>query len=451
MNCMSKYRIFKDIIGEGYFSLVFKAIEKSTGQEVAFKTIKKEFTEDPTYQEYIYRFKREIRIMKELSDFDNIISVLDYNTDKIRPWYTMPMADYNLDNYIKSNTALLLIDRVQIFKSILNGIKYAHSKEKLHRDLSPTNILLFSDNNLKVVISDFGLARDFESLSKITNSTSSYGHFYYTAPEQLDALRNSTVKSDIYSLGAILYFILTGDTPLNRKPTEFDIVINKCMDQAPGNRFNSVVELEEELNLLIKILQRKNDISGIIPLSEFFNNLKHQEIIDKSKYLDLHKLLQDGLYEDHLYYDYVEPIITHLRGELLENYNKIIGLEIKHFLNKFIQKLHEMYGTTGWPFKQLDAIGDFLYELFYILDSENLRIICFSEMFDIAFESDQVHVQYLIINILSNKMSTNTENNLSLFITKMHPTYVNMLYEIVKSEKINPIIKKVILDNRKIN
>lgn len=441
---MDKYKKNREI-GSGYFSTVYETYSEQINEFVALKTLKPEFLHNPDYKDYVYRFKREINIMKELNGHPNIMTIYDHSVEN-NPWYVMPIAGGSLEN----RQIIEQVGIAFIFKEILKGMKYAHSKNKLHRDLAPSNILIKNNNgDIQVIISDFGLAKDFTSLSKFTHSSVSlYGHLHYSAPEQIESLKNATVRSDIYSLGCILYYMLTGKQPITiSELTDYDIIIRKCISPNTKDRYSSIEELEEALAKLLNLLNRKNDYSGIYTLKDMFQELNRDtDGVDDEKLLQLHTILKDGLYQEHIYHDYIDPIIENLNDELLIKYYNYAKADFKQFLDRFHLRLRELYNQTRWPFSRLDNVGGFLYNLYKILEDEDLKIECFKEMFYIAFYSDQWHVQRLVANVISETMSRTMENSISMFILSEDKSMIEKLYDNVKGKSININIKKVIID-----
>ncbi len=157
---------------------------------VAIKQLKRDFVRN---EDYVYRFKREISLLKELDECPYIISCLDMECDDTKEIYryAMPLADYHLHKYItKYNSRISLQEKIMIFNQILVGMKYAHEKTILHRDLSPNNVLIFiKDQNVQAKISDFGLGKDINSMSHFSKSVGSYGQIFYVAPEQYDNIK----------------------------------------------------------------------------------------------------------------------------------------------------------------------------------------------------------------------------------------------------------------------
>jgi serine/threonine protein kinase len=176
--------------GQGYFCFVKKYEHETTNVTYALKELKKEHY---PREEYRYRLTREIKLLEDLQGCENIITLVEsgHDEEKQKLWYLMPFANQNLYQYIKSNNGNLGQEtKYEIVEQIVNAIRYAHSKNILHRDISPNNVLVFlTDGKLVIKVCDFGLGKDTESLSFYTGSSASgYGQILYVSPEQRDQL-----------------------------------------------------------------------------------------------------------------------------------------------------------------------------------------------------------------------------------------------------------------------
>lgn len=163
-------------------------------------------------EEYILRFKREVRLLTKELQHDHIVSVHKIQLEGSPFWFTMPLANLNLEKRVKANRESSFAERMKNYKQILEGVKYLHEREKFHRDLAPNNILLYrTQHGYEVKIADFDLAKDLKSKSFFTASFKrGYGQEDFTDPQQQRNLSASSHLSDIYSLGALLFYILTG-------------------------------------------------------------------------------------------------------------------------------------------------------------------------------------------------------------------------------------------------
>ncbi|WP_286908462.1 serine/threonine-protein kinase [Clostridium sp. UBA1652] len=242
-------------IGSGSFARVFKVFDPESNEIVACKVLfprnyfKQCYGNDG--DEYILRFKREARLLNKELSHKNIINVMKIHLDGSLFWFTMPLASCSLEKWIKSNRHSSLEQRINIFKEIISGVKYLHKENKHHRDLAPNNILIYETNNgMEVKIADFGLAKDPQSTSFFTGlSKKGYGQENFTDPEQLNSLADATHLSDIYSLGALLYYLLSNKLPKKRfyAPVFCQEVVMKAMSKRE-QRHQTIYEFENDLN-----------------------------------------------------------------------------------------------------------------------------------------------------------------------------------------------------------
>ncbi len=202
----NKY-IINNIIGTGGMSIVYSGFSMDTGDEVAIKILRPEYIED---EEFIRRFQKELKITRQLRH-KNIISTIDTGEDEGLPYIVM--------EYIKGTTLKELItqrgkltnqEAVNIAVKICDALFYAHSRKLVHRDIKPQNVLIKRDGTVKVA--DFGIARMQDSGTITLGGSNILGSVHYISPEQARGL-HITEKADIYSLGIVLYEMLTGKVP----------------------------------------------------------------------------------------------------------------------------------------------------------------------------------------------------------------------------------------------
>lgn len=200
-----RYHLIKEnddleIIGNGGFANVYR--QKSTGLVV--KKLKDDYLADDNIRS---RFKREYNITKSLQNIFGIIKV--YTFDEGNCSYTMEYAEITLDKYVKTYD---LTDEIKLncIRQILRIMTEVHKQDIIHRDISANNIFIISGI---IKIADFGLGKDLKMLtSHQTLHTNAVGQLYYCAPEQFMMLRDGDKRSDVYSLGRVINFIMTGDS-----------------------------------------------------------------------------------------------------------------------------------------------------------------------------------------------------------------------------------------------
>ena len=196
-------------IGEGSYAKVFSYIDSFYNTKVVIKRAKKDLNEKE-----LKRFKREFDTLKELKS-PYIIKVYNYNENKNE--YTMEFMDDTLQNYIdKNNTTLTMPERKSIIKQICKGLKYIHTKNYLHRDLSLKNILVKQYDDVNVFkISDFGLVKVPNS-DLSSSQTENKGAL--NDPNLINVgFDNYKIYHETYALTRICYFILTGKTNINNQ------------------------------------------------------------------------------------------------------------------------------------------------------------------------------------------------------------------------------------------
>lgn len=187
------------LIGSGGFANVYR--QKSTG--VIIKKLKDDFLTDKGIRS---RFKREYNITKSLQGTFGIIEV--YTFDEGECSYTMEPAETTLEKYIIKNDVSEQI-KITCIRQILHVMTEVHNKDIIHRDLSPNNIFIMSG---VIKIADFGLGKDLNVFtSHQTIHTNAMGQYFYCAPEQFMMLREGDKRSDVYSLGRVINYIMTTD------------------------------------------------------------------------------------------------------------------------------------------------------------------------------------------------------------------------------------------------
>lgn len=196
------------MLGEGATAAVYLGIQESLGRKVAVKVLNPSLLER---KEIAVRFEREARTAANLSH-SNIIQIFD--TGRVGDYYyiVMEYLDESLRDRMKRSLGKLPPDSaLEIIRTIMRVLDYAHFQGIYHRDIKPENIMFRQDNTLVLV--DFGIAKIFEFEDILSRSGSSIGTPSYMSPEQCKAQKEIDGRSDIYSLGVVLYEMLTGKKP----------------------------------------------------------------------------------------------------------------------------------------------------------------------------------------------------------------------------------------------
>lgn len=197
-----------EFIGKGGMALVYRAIDQRTGHHVAVKILRPEFAED---EEFLERFDREAQTASKMSHH-NIVNLLDIGQeDKLRYLVMEYVNGRTLKEVIQQKGALPPTVAAQISIRILSALQHAHDNGIIHRDIKSQNILVNANGHIKV--SDFGIARVAGS-NTISKTDNVMGSVHYFSPEQAKG-EEVAFGSDLYSVGVVLYEMLTGQLPFD--------------------------------------------------------------------------------------------------------------------------------------------------------------------------------------------------------------------------------------------
>ncbi|WP_350448836.1 protein kinase domain-containing protein [Rossellomorea vietnamensis] len=202
-----RYRIIK-LIGGGGMANVYLAHDVILDREVAIKMLRIDFANE---EEFIKRFQREAQSATSLAH-PNIVSIYDVGEEDDLYYIVMEYVHgMTLKQYIQQHSPVNVDKAIDIMKQLTIAMSHAHQNHIVHRDIKPHNILLDEEGNVK--ITDFGIAMALSATS-ITQTNSVLGSVHYLSPEQARG-GMATKKSDIYSLGIVMFELLTGRLPFS--------------------------------------------------------------------------------------------------------------------------------------------------------------------------------------------------------------------------------------------
>ncbi len=285
-----RYELIKKI-GDGGMSVVYKAKDRVLNRYVAIKILKPEFIKDP---KFINSFRRESQAAAGLSH-PNIVAIYDVGKEGNIYFIVMELLEGDsLGDIIQREGALPEKEAIEIAKQIALGLSTAHKNKVIHRDVKPHNILMTENGTAK--IADFGIAKAVNTGTIVNNTSTVMGSVHYLSPEQA---RGGYIdeRSDIYSLGIVLYEMLTGTVPfdgenpvsvammhlnedvpapslVNPEVSEvMDAIVMKAAARHQANRFASADEMYEALVKAEHMLNRqKGRLGAVLPVRNHKKN-----------------------------------------------------------------------------------------------------------------------------------------------------------------------------------
>lgn len=250
---------YLEVIGEGGMATVYRGVQKSLNRSVAIKVLSADLSDNPSI---IKRFKRESLIIARLNH-PNIIHVIDKGTTSSgRPVFIMEFVEGQTLSDVIQQGALTFNRKMDLLIQVCKGLAYAHKLGVIHRDIKPANILVDNEGNARLL--DFGIASFFkdkhaneESETKLVMGTEAY-----MAPEQHLGIAETSELSDVYSLGVVIYELLTGHLPVAPlkslttlvpdAPEELNSLVMQCLSKHREDRPSSV---EDVKNIILRVMQ----------------------------------------------------------------------------------------------------------------------------------------------------------------------------------------------------
>ncbi len=266
---MLNYQITK-LIGKGGMAEVYEAQhDKFENRKVAIKILNPILTANEIVRK---RFENEATIMARL-EHPNIVQIIDFVESKEKLAFIMELLEGDtLSDYIRKRNKLTKKETIYIFNQILDAFDFAHSKNVIHRDVKPSNIFIETSNENTAKILDFGIAKLISSDANITNTGIQMGTPVYMSPEQVKDSKRIDARSDIYSLGIVLYYMLAGKAPYDTTTTSTYEIYNKIVnDKLPE------LTAYPELNRIIQKATTKLTENRFQTCSEFALALKQAE------------------------------------------------------------------------------------------------------------------------------------------------------------------------------
>jgi len=266
--------LINETLGQGGMGTVYAAIHQETGEIAAIKVLSRLGATEPNLRQ---RFSQEIETLKKISH-PNIVQLHGHGEQDGTLFFVMELVQgESLYQYLKSKGPCSWREAVNYTIDICKALKHAHDRGIIHRDLKPANLLLSEEGVVK--LTDFGIARLFGT-QHLTADHSVIGTADYMAPEQAEG-KQPTTRSDLYSLGSVIYALLTGKPPFSSKvaaqvihklrysdpqplihvrqnlPIELDQIVMQLLSKDPSARIPTAMALSHRLQALLHAMDRE--------------------------------------------------------------------------------------------------------------------------------------------------------------------------------------------------
>ncbi len=252
---LGPYRIER-LLGRGGMGAVYAGRHVDTGEQAAIKVLSETLATDPRFRE---RFRGEVETLKRLRH-KNIVTLQGYGEEEGYSYFVMELVEgQSLDDQLQEGRQFTWQEVAEIGIQTAAALKHAHNHGVIHRDLKPGNLLLQQDGTVK--LTDFGIAKFFGG-SSLTLAGSMIGTPDFMSPEQTEG-SSVTPRSDLYSLGCVLYTLLAGTPPFHGG--SMTAVIDRVRTQPPKPVRFIAPQTPDELDRIISELLKKNPQDRIAP------------------------------------------------------------------------------------------------------------------------------------------------------------------------------------------
>ena len=358
-------------VGNGGFANVY--YQKSSGKII--KKLKDDFLTERNIRS---RFKREYKITKSLQDMQGIIKVFSFDDGSCS--YSMERAETTLEKFVLDNN-LPEATKINCIRQILFVMKEVHERDVIHRDISANNIFIISG---VIKIADFGLGKDLKVFtSHQTIHTNAMGQFYYCAPEQFMMLKDADKRSDVYSLGRVINFIMTED-PTNSHHI-FRSVAEKASNSDAAYRYANAGQL---LNYFEKAVKYNSQAEN------------KQRIEDKIKCNVFDDEIENYIYN--LSSDDMAKKLQDTKNRFSDALLRFMDIDDQH-AQYIIQSIDNSYQSVcGRSFEAYDVYASFAYAVIQRAYEFVVKEIASNILRYIAWDVNRFSAQHMVTNLINS-------------------------------------------------
>ena len=387
-------------IGSGGFCYVRQGQRYSDdgqpiGQSLAGKFLKEEYCTD---QDVVARFQREVRLLNDELRHPHIVSVVARNVSDIPPWFAMPLASSNLARELASQSSGGLVRVTTIFLQVLEAMKYAHERGVIHRDLKPQNVLIDGD---QVKVADFGLGKCLDGNTDLTKSHMWAGTEPYMPPEQFESMREVGEPADVFALGKLLIYMLTGHAPpvgvldpsyIATIPEPFRYFTMRCCQHRAEDRFQNAGEALDCFSRLTSSAQTREPAEDA--LSHLVQNwYESPELVKLKVVKEIDELLHfqssnEALFTAHF---------SKLPERLLEQYQRDIPDAFASVL-----RIYDDHISGGLPFSYCDEVAKLYRDIIRRSDRLDVLQLILTRLMIMGKTHNRFFVRDVVIQLLTS-------------------------------------------------
>jgi serine/threonine protein kinase len=267
MDKIGKY-VIESKLGQGGMGIVYKCFDSEAARHAAVKVLPQQLTAAPAF---LQRFKREVLTLQRLNH-PNIVRIYDDGESEGAYYYAMEYVEgVTLDSLLANKEKMPPLEALRIIRACAEALQHSHEHAVIHRDIKPANIMLTPDGGVKLM--DFGIAKVLDA-TRMTESLSVLGTVEYMSPEQSQG-RHVDPRSDLYSLGVVLYQCLTARLPISgTTPTEVIMKLRTHQIEPPSAW---VPELPKSLDALVMHMLERDASKRVASAAELLREIEPVE------------------------------------------------------------------------------------------------------------------------------------------------------------------------------
>ena len=422
-------------IGRGGQGIVYLARQKSLNRTVALKILR---LGQWASRADLKRFRREAAAAASL-DHLRIVPIYEVGERDGSCYFSMKFVEGGQLDEVISRAPISMRQAAEVIAKVARTVHYAHQHGILHRDIKPGNILL--DTSGEPHLTDFGLARLVEVDSTVTETEQIMGTPSYMAPEQATDAKSADHRSDIFSMGRILYELYSGDTSaavqdLKRLPIHVAMIVDTCTKSNPDERFQSVEELHQAFMSIVVARGKQSDNERILELME--------EATDSGTLTDHETAeLADLVAKVHDDPDLLHDLCMKLPAEVIGSLWEVSPVATKLMIKVFTDKLT----VGGWDFGYTDEIGQVCIRLHNVIPDYEVRGMLIAAIVEVGVSHNRWNVMDLAAKLLSGRKEPGEGLAIAHALSDFSHR-VRALEDRVVLSKVDPAIRVLFRDER---